>query len=205
MDIQLNNPEIKGELMESIKNRHSSRNYSTSKDLTLQQISDLLWVSYGNNRKKENLEGHHHGTYKTVPSACAAYPLEIFAFMKTGVYKYDPDNNKLILIKEGDFREKSGTQQFVKDAFININMFFNVKKHTEFPNEGTKNWLKMNQHSLKMACMDCAYVSENIYLYCALHGINTVARAVCGNNDELKKLLGLSDDYEVLLAQSVGY
>ena len=89
MDIQLNNPEIKGELMESIKNRHSSRNYSTSKDLTLQQISDLLWVSYGNNRKKENLEGHHHGTYKTVPSACAAYPLEIFAFMKTGVYKYD--------------------------------------------------------------------------------------------------------------------
>ena len=77
-------------------------------------------------------------------------------------------------------------------------MFFNVKKHTEFPNEGTKNWLKM-------ACMDCAYVSENIYLYCSLHGINTVARAMYGNNDELKKLLGLSDDYEVLLAQSVGY
>ena len=56
-----------------------------------------------------------------------------------------------------------------------------------------------------MACMDCAYISQNIYLYCSLHGINTVARAIAGDNEELRKLLGLSDDYEVLLAQTVGY
>ena len=43
-----------------------------------------------------------------------------------------------------------------------------------------------NQNSLKMACMDCAYVSENIYLYCSLHKINTVARALVGDNNELK-------------------
>jgi len=205
MDITLNNPEIKGELMESIKNRHTSRVYDKNKDLSLQQLSDLLWVAYGNNRKKDNIEGHHHGTYKSVPSACAAYPLEIFAFMKNGAYKYDPDNNKLILIKEGDFREKTGAQSFVKDACLNICMFFNAKKHKEFPNEGTKNWLMSNQNSLKMACMDCAYVSENIYLYCSLHKINTVARAMVGDNNELKKILNLSDDYEILLAQSVGY
>ena len=52
MDITLNPPEIKGELMESIKNRHTSREYNKDKELSLQQLSDLLWVAYGNNRPK---------------------------------------------------------------------------------------------------------------------------------------------------------
>ena len=190
--------------MDSIKNRHTSREYNKNKELSLQQLSDLLWVAYGNNRPKQNIPGHHHGTYKTVASACAAYPLVIYVFIKSGIYKYDPDNNKLILIKKGDFREKSGQQGFVKDAALNINIFFNHKAHSEFPNEGTRNWL-MSGNSMKMACMDCGYISQNIYLYCSLHGLNTVARAMAGDNEELKKLLGLSDDYEVLLAQSIGY
>ena len=37
MDITLNHPEIKGELMEAIKNRHTSREYDKNKELTLQQ------------------------------------------------------------------------------------------------------------------------------------------------------------------------
>ena len=204
MDITLNPPEIKGELMEAIKNRHTSREYDKNKELTLQQLSDILWISYGNNRPKENIPGHHHAAYKTVPSACAAYPLVIYVFLKSGVYRYDPDSNKLILVKEGDFRDKSGYQGFVKDAYLNINIFYNHKAHSEFPNEGTRKWL-MSGNSMKMACMDCAYISQNIYLYCSLHGINTVARAIAGDNEELRKLLGLSDDYEVLLAQTVGY
>ena len=58
--------------------------------------------------------------------------LVIYVFIKSGIYKYDPDNNKLILIKKGDFREKSGQQGFVKDAALNINIFFNHKAHSEF-------------------------------------------------------------------------
>ena len=44
MDITLNPPEIKGELMESIKNRHTSREYNKNKELSLQQLSDLLVI-----------------------------------------------------------------------------------------------------------------------------------------------------------------
>ena len=47
---------IKGELMESIKNRHTSREYNKDKELTLQQLSDLLWVTYGNNRPKQTFK-----------------------------------------------------------------------------------------------------------------------------------------------------
>ena len=54
--------------MESIKNRHTSREYNKNKELSIQQLSDLLWVAYGNNRPKQNIPGHHHGTYKTVAS-----------------------------------------------------------------------------------------------------------------------------------------
>ena len=40
MDIQLNPPEIKGDLMEAIKNRHTSREYNPNKELTIQNLDE---------------------------------------------------------------------------------------------------------------------------------------------------------------------
>lgn len=188
MDIILNDPAIKGELTELIKNIDTSTDNDKNKDISLQQLSDLFWVAYGNNLKKEN----NNSTFEF---------LEIYAFMENGIYKYEPDDNQLNLIIEGDFRDKTRAQNFAKEAYLIICIFFNAKKYKEFLDEETEN----NQHSLTMVFGDCAYISGNIYLYCSLNKINTVARVMCGDNSELKKLLNLSDDYKHLLTQSIGY
>ena len=36
--------------------------------------------------------------YKTVPSSCAAYPLELYVVIKKAIYLYEPDNEQLKLI-----------------------------------------------------------------------------------------------------------
>ena len=78
---------------------------------------------------------------------------------------------------------------------------FNAKKLKEFHYEDTEN----NQHSLTKVFEDCAHISGNIYLYSLLNKINTVARIMCGDSNELKKLLNLSEEYKHLLTQSIRY
>ena len=172
MDIILNAPKIKGELTELIQNNDISIDNDKNKELSIQQLSDLLWVAYGNNLKKEN----NNSTFEF---------LEIYAFMENGIYKYEPDDNQLNLIIEGDFRDKTRAQNFAKEAYLIICIIFNAKKHKEFLDEETEN----NQHSLTKVFEDCAHISGNIYLYSLLNKINTVARIMCGVVMNLKSYL----------------
>ena len=52
------------------------------------------------------------------------------------------------------------------------------------------------------AAVDCGYVSQNIYLFCASYDLGTVA---CGgiNRDALHKMLGITNG-KALLAHPVG-
>ena len=56
----------------------------------------------------------------------------------------------------------------------------------------------------QFALIDCGYVSQNVYLYCASEGLGTVVRGSF-DKEVLSKLLGLPSNQEVLLTQSVGY
>lgn len=44
--------------------------------------------------------------FKTVPSAGATYPLEIYYLDKTGIYHYFPEEHSVKRITEGDFRRE---------------------------------------------------------------------------------------------------
>ena len=64
------------------------------------------------------------------PSACCRHPFETYVVinkveeLKNGLYRYFPPENALILLKEGDFGEKSvelfKNQRFVNNSAINI-------------------------------------------------------------------------------------
>jgi nitroreductase len=51
---------------------------------------------------------------------------------------------------------------------------------------------------------DAAYISENIYLYCASEGLATVVRASM-NKEALAKAMMLGPKQEAIFAQTVGY
>ena len=73
-------------LMEALQNRKSQRSFS-SRELSDQQLSDLLWAAYGINRP----DG-----FRTVPSARSYNEFDIYMIKEEGWYVYDPEEHSLL-------------------------------------------------------------------------------------------------------------
>ena len=178
-EIKLPAPDRSGgqPLMKSLNERKSTRSFS-EKDLSDQQLSNLLWAANGFNREDK----------RTAPTAMDRQELELYVISKKGVYFYNAKEHKLTLVKGGDHRKSAGLQDYVYDAPLNIMIVGDMEKAA----------------SQQYSYTNCGYISQNIYLYCASEGLATVARGSF-DKDELHGLLQLSKSQEVLLAQTVGF
>jgi nitroreductase len=182
-------------LLEAITKRKTSRDFNPNESLTLQQISEILYCAYGQSHGENNF-------LKTVPSAVSLQPLEIFCVFKIGIFKYNPIKNELIPCMEGNYSDKSGSQPYVKDAYLNILIFSDMKKEAD--DERKKNILNSSPETrLRFSCLDAGHCCQNVYLYCASEGLKCVIRALC-DGEYFKKLLKLSDNYDFIVSQSVG-
>ena len=203
--IKLNKPQLDTDFMKALQTRSSCREYDPNKELSLQQLSNLLWAAYGNNRQNKVRQKHHFLAYKTVPSSCAAYPLELYVVNKKGIYLYIPDNDELKLIKEGNFMSLTGTQSFVPDCSLNIYFVTNYKKQKEFPNERLANMYKTNNNAMKHSLIDAGIVSQNISVFCEIYGLKSIVRGDLGDAKKMRELLNLDEEREPILAQSIGF
>jgi len=140
-------------LMDALSKRSTSRSFDT-RELTMQQISNLLWAAYGINRPDGK---------RTAPSARNYQETEIFVLLKQGTYIYDAKNNKLILVLAEDIRTLGGTQSFVKDAPLTMIYVSDLTKMGDGNKES-----KMNT-----ANIDVGFISQNVYLFCASEGLVT--------------------------------
>ena len=86
--IQLPSPQtdIGKPLMQALKLRQSSRSFD-SKQLPLQELSNLLWAACGINRPESGK--------RTAPSAMNWQEVDIYIVLATGVYFYDAKANML--------------------------------------------------------------------------------------------------------------
>lgn len=85
-------------LMQALNERHSSKmNYSGS-PLSLQQLSDLLWATWGVNRE----DGR-----RTAPTAMNRQDVRVYVALENGVWLYDT-GNALIKVLDGDWRGQMG-------------------------------------------------------------------------------------------------
>lgn len=164
-------------LMQVLNQRKSTRTYQ-SKELTVRQISELLWAANGFNRADK----------RTVPTANNKQELELYVATKSALYFYDARNHQLIEVLKGDFREKTGSQDFVAKAALNLIYVSDLNKAS----------------SREYAFTSCGFVAQNVYLYCASEGLGSVVRGMF-NKEELSKLLKLKPNQEVLLTQTVGW
>ena len=204
-NIKLPPPSIDNEYMKALQTRASRRDYDSTKELTPSQLSGLLWSAYGNNREHEKRTPHTFLSYKTVASTCAAYPFTIYVFFKSGIYKYDTENNELIFVKEGDYMEKTGGQDFVKNASVNLYWVCDYTPMKNHPAQRCNEWFHQDNNMLRAACFDAGISSHSVYMYCETHGLKTCVRGWAGDVQEMKKVIGCDDqDHEIILAQSVG-
>ena len=178
--------------MEALTLRKTMRNY-TGATLSKQDLSDLLYAMWGVNRTQGNR------IWFTTPTAVNAQDLVIYVALPEGTYQFDPIQNNLNLMAEGDFREKIGPRQPGQYAtagavFIIASDFAKLRKRIKnAPEEKLKAFANFHAGS----------ASQNLYLACASKGLGTV---VCASIDAeaVVKQLKLPESIRVLYAQPVG-
>lgn len=185
--IKLLPPQTEGgkPLMEVLKARKSSRDFSP-KELPLQVLSNLLWAANGINRPDSGK--------RTAPSAMDMQEIDIYVAKTDGLYLYDPKKNILIPVLAGDIRALTGKQPFVADAPVNLILVADVAKMSSVSESDMPYY----------AAADAAFVSENIYLYCASEGLATVVREWI-EKPALAQAMNLRPEQQVIFAQTVGY
>jgi len=127
--------------------------------------------------------GFNRPDKRVVPSANNRQGFDVYVVLEKGVYLYDAKANQLILKAKGDHRACAGKQGFVATAPLNLIYVANSKE---------------------TARVDCGFISQDVYLFCASEDLGTVVRGSF-DQDELHQLLNLSENAEVILTQTVGY
>ena len=199
-DINLPQPETNQAsmtLIETLKTRHSVRNFDASRELTDQQLSNLCWAACGMSR-----DDHH----RTAPTAMNRQEIRLFVFTRTAVYEYDAKANTLVRKANGDHREllasggakpvngKGGFRQaFVMDAPVSLLMVIDYDLFG-----------RQDEKAVMMGCVDAGNVSENINLYCQSVGLCTVPRATM-DIDGVRSLLGFTDKQLPIMNNPVGF
>ena len=186
-DIKLNNPDkARGSsFMKALSDRASVRVFDT-KELSLQDLSDLLWAANGVNRADGK---------RTAPSAMNRQEIDVYVITKDGAYLYDATNNVLKAIAAGDFRkEVAASQEFAATAPVSLVLVANLEKLGDPKSENTR----------LMSAVDVGIVCQNINIFCSAAGLSTVPRATM-KKDELKIILHLTDTQLLLMNNPVGY
>jgi nitroreductase len=176
-------------LMDALNERQSSRSFS-DKDLTLQQLSDLLWAAWGINRPADKK--------RTAPSSSNRQEMDVYVTLKSGLYLYDAEANILKQIHNRDIRTLTGMQDFVGTAPVNLVYVADLAKR------GLKEDQKMTDTDLLSSWANTGFMAQNVYLYCASEGLVTVIRAMVPR-DKLAPEMGLRPLQAIILAQTVGF
>lgn len=185
--IKLNTPDkTRGSAtMKALSDRHSDREYD-SRQLSLQDLSDLLWAANGVNRADGK---------RTAPTAMNRQEIDVYVIRQDGAYLYDAQAHALNPIVKGDFRGLiAGSQDFAKTAPISLLMVINLKKLGDPASEQTK----------LMGAVDAGNVSQNINIFCSAVGLATVPRATM-DKAKLKETLKLDDAQLPIMNNPVGY
>jgi len=171
-------------LMDAFQLRKSQRSFS-SKELTSQQLSNLLWAAYGINRP----DG-----FRTVPAAKNWYEYDIYILKSDGWFLYEVSKHTLLKMGNEDLRIYGGTQDFVKAAPVILVYVADFGRMNDTTDELRKFF----------SAVDVGYISQNVYLWCASENLATI---ILGQVDKVKvrEVLKLKPDQQVILSQPVAY
>ena len=186
--IQLMEPDktLDVSLMQALSDRKSRREFS-DKQISLEELSSLLWAANGINRE----DGR-----RTAPSAVNSQDIDIYICMASGAYLYDAKESQLNRITTEDLRLAVAAQQQV-EAPVFLVMVADVSRYPE----GLASQREVVE---RLACMDAGYVSGNIGLFCSAAQLATVPRASM-DKEALTKALNLTDTQILVLNNPVGY
>jgi nitroreductase len=200
-------------VMEALSLRASVRSWS-DKEISMRDLSDMLWAANGINRP----DGR-----RTAASATNAQDVDVYVFMKEGIYLYNAADHVLNPVVNGDYRNKLGMPKWLEspagapggapsgagtppkvgpggrpggetNAPILIFLVSDISRFRMAPDEVKLQW----------ASIDTGIVYQNIALFCAAVGLSARPRALFAE-DQVRDFMKLKDTQHPILNIPVGY
>jgi SagB-type dehydrogenase family enzyme len=172
-------------LFEALQQRRSAREFS-GRELPAAVLSNLLWAAFGVNRPQTS--------GRTAPSAHDWEEIDVYVATAGGLYVYDAGAHVLRKRLDRDIRARTGLQDFVAAAPVNLVYVADLSRMVQASAE----------EKAQYAGPDAGFIAQNVYLFCASEGLATVVRGMV-DRPALARLMGLTPQQSIILAQSVGY
>ena len=194
--VKLPEPRYKSQVSveEAILKRRSIRSYS-DKPLKLEEVSQLLWAAQGITNEQRK--------FRAAPSAGALYPLETYivvgnvSSLKKGIYRYDPFNHEIIILKEGDYRNglslASLGQSCVRNGAVSIVFAAVYDRITT----------KYGERGIGYTYMEAGHAAQNVYLQVEALDLGTVVVGAFMDSG-VKKVIGMKGEETPLYILPVG-
>ena len=188
--IKLPKPKLKSNvsLEEAIEKRRSVRSYS-SKELTMEQISQLLWAAQGITDRRG---------YRAAPSAGALYPLEIYILNKNGLYHYIPEGHILERKSDKDLRSDLARaalgQHFVEAAPFDMVICAVYERVT----------LRYGQRGIRYTDIEIGHAAQNVLLEAVALGLDSVPVGAF-RDDAVSRVLNLPKNEKPIYIIPVGH
>jgi SagB-type dehydrogenase family enzyme len=186
-------PEYEGNksLDECIYKRKSIRGF-LDKGIEIEKISQLLWAAQGKNISK-----------RTIPSAGAIYPLEIYVLLKNiGFYYYDYKKASLKMEAEAKkaeeilkhLTESAWNQSFINEAPLNIIICVDFPKIIH----------GYGERGRRYALIEVGHCAQNVHLEAVALDLGSVPIGAF-QDKSIKNLLNLPDNLEPIYIIPIGY
>jgi SagB-type dehydrogenase family enzyme len=183
-------PNLKGSisLEQIIAARRSCRDFR-SVPLGLEQIGQLAWVAQGQSTSSR---------YRTVPSAGATYPLELFVVTSDGLFHYLQAKHALEKLVDEDIRSALASaawgQEFIEAAPLTM----------AFAAEFERTTGRYGQRGVRYVYMEVGHAAQNVHLQAEALGLGSVAVGAF-DDEAVSKVLQLPDYLEPVYMVAVGY
>jgi SagB-type dehydrogenase family enzyme len=190
-EVRLPPPRLSGPLSteETLAQRRSVREFD-ARDLSLEEISQLLWAAQG-------ITDPERG-FRTAPSAGALYPLELYLVNRDGVFHFVPRDHTLASLSGEDLRgplsEAALGQEAVRDAPLDI-VICAVPERTR---------VRYGARAERYVLIESGHAAQNIHLQAVALGLGSVSIGAFDDED-VARLLGLPRAERPLYIIPVGH
>lgn len=185
---ELPDPQLDGStpLVEAIVERSSVRRFDR-RPLTDDELGQLLWAAQG-----ELTEGG-----RTVPSAGALYPLELYVVSGDGVGHYRPDLHELAVVDDRDLRDE------VYAAALEQRAFATAPSVVVVTGVNARMAVKYGDRAERYVLIEAGHAGQNLLLQATAIDLAAVPTGAF-QDARIAELLGLPDGVEPLYLIPVG-
>lgn len=188
--ITLLQPEARGPLSleETLLSRRSVRDF-TEEELTLNEVSQLLWAMQGITNEQGG---------RTAPSAGAIYPLEVYVALPQGFYHYSPYRHELDLRESADVRDVIAKDSLKQASVYNAMAVFLITGVVE------RTAHTYEDRAERYMFMEAGHVAQNMHLQAVALGLGSVPVGAF-IDAHLHEDLFLPEDHKPLYVLPVGH